>query len=187
MKNKRQEKLLELVRLNEIITQEQLAAMLDQAGFTATQATVSRDIKDLHLVKIPASDMSKYKYALNQQFDTGGQMGQASKYLTLMHDSIVRVGVANNLCVIKTSTGMAQGVAVAIDALESDLVAHYNEMKTAEEDEFSSVPSAIPESADQPDYAFVVGTLAGDDTIFIATHSQHDAEWCAKIVADMIK
>lgn len=138
MKDLRQKAIIEIIDQYEVDTQQRLAELLCQAGFEATQATVSRDIKGLSLIKV-ATDHGTYKYALPQVLrskDTG------SKFHSILHGAIRSVDVAGNLVVIKTDSGMANAVCAAMDQIA---------------------------------FEGVVGTIAGDDTIFMAIHSEAQA------------
>ena len=113
MKIERQAKILELIVKNEIGTQEELTARLEDAGFNATQATVSRDIRKLKLTKQVNSDgISKYVYT------TAGHEAMQSKYVSVLRAGFVSMDVAENLLVVKTVSGMAMALATAIDSLE---------------------------------------------------------------------
>ncbi len=112
MKTKRQAKIVELIQKNEIETQEELSAYLEKEGFQVTQATVSRDIRELKLTKIAMSD-GRQKYAALQE--TNEDLAQ--KYARVFHDGFVSMDLAQNLLVIKTVSGMAMAVAAALDAL----------------------------------------------------------------------
>ena len=112
MKTIRQSKMLELIRKNEIETQEELLAYLLQEGFAVTQATVSRDIRELKLTKIATAN-GKQKYAaLN---DTA--MDLSEKYVRVLKDGYISMDMAQNILVIKTVSGMANAVCAAIDAM----------------------------------------------------------------------
>lgn len=113
MKQKRHAAILELINNSEIVTQEDLASRLTELGFQVTQATVSRDIKELRLVK-SLSSSGKYKYT------TGKEDAQdiSTKFLSMFHDSVRMIEAAGNLVVIKTMTGMAQAVCAAIDSMQ---------------------------------------------------------------------
>lgn len=112
MKTKRQAKMLELIRKNEIETQEELSDYLEKEGFPVTQATVSRDIRDLKLTKV-AMGNGKQKYAALQE--SGGDLSK--KYSRVFHDGFVSMDLAQNILVIKTVSGMAMAVAAALDAM----------------------------------------------------------------------
>lgn len=112
MKNARHEKIVELISKYDIETQEELAAYLEQEGYRVTQATISRDIRELKLTKV-ASDGGKQKYTLMQN-----QMaGMNEKYLRVLKDGFVSMDMAQNILVVKTVSGMAMAVAAAIDAM----------------------------------------------------------------------
>jgi len=112
MKTKRQSKILELIRNNDIETQEELQAYLVQSGFAVTQATVSRDIRDMKLTKI-STDGGKQKYVtLN---DNGEDLSE--KYVRVLKDGYVSMDMAQNILVIKTVSGMAGAVCASIDAM----------------------------------------------------------------------
>lgn len=113
MKYNRHAKILEIIDKNIIETQEEIAEKLKANGFDVTQATVSRDIKELRLVKVMASD-GKYKYAPFSEVD-----GFASnRLLNIFAEAFVYCDYANNIVVLKTLPGMAQAAGVAIDAMK---------------------------------------------------------------------
>ncbi|WP_058485274.1 arginine repressor [Defluviitalea phaphyphila] len=136
MKIKRQSKILELINNNSIETQEELAEKLREAGFEVTQATISRDIRELKLTKIP-TEHGTQKYATLIQ----NEQHISEKFIRVFKEGFVSMDKAQNILVIKTLTGMAMAVAAAMDAF------HYEE---------------------------IVGTIAGDDTIFCAIKSEED-------------
>lgn len=111
MKTRRHAKILELIKEHDIDTQDELLRFLRESGFDVTQATVSRDIKELRLVKT-LSRTGKYKYSTGS--DTGGDM--SSKFYSLFSDSVISVEAAQNILVIKSISGMAQAVCAAMDA-----------------------------------------------------------------------
>lgn len=111
MKVKRQEAMLELVSRFEIETQEELAEKLCQAGFSVTQATVSRDIRELKLTKIQHGN--KQIYAVLKETE----LPNNSKYIDILKHSFVSVDMAQNILVIKTASGTAMAVATALDSL----------------------------------------------------------------------
>ncbi|MBP3677879.1 MAG: arginine repressor [Agathobacter sp.] len=112
MKTKRQSKILELIRNNDIETQEELQAYLVKAGFAVTQATVSRDIRDMKLTKI-STNGGKQKYvALNEPSED-----LSEKYVRVLKDGYVSMDMAQNILVIKTVSGMAGAVCASIDAM----------------------------------------------------------------------
>ncbi|MCR2042610.1 arginine repressor [Anaerosalibacter massiliensis] len=126
----RQRKILELIEAYEIETQEELSEHLKRTGIDITQATISRDIKELRLVKV-LSKSGKYKYAVMDE----NIEGATERLIKIFKSSIIGFDIAGHILVIKTLPGAAQVCASAIDTLK---VEH------------------------------VVGTIAGDDTIFIA-------------------
>ena len=138
MKNMRQEKIIALITRYEIETQEELIGMLRKEGFQVTQATVSRDIKDLGIVK--AFDKNEvYRYIYNQQKNPSNING---RFVDIFINSVVNIESAMNDVVIKCHAGTASGACAAIDSIFAD---------------------------------DVVGTLAGDDTIFAITKSEEKA------------
>lgn len=112
MKGNRHAKIIELIRKHKIETQEELADYLKQEGFLVTQATVSRDIRDLKLTKVPDED-GKQHYVLHQ----GDENGMSEKYIRVLKDGYVSMDMAQNILVIKTVSGMAMAVCAAIDAM----------------------------------------------------------------------
>ena len=137
MKKTRHGRIIEIIQKYDMETQEELAARLRDAGFQVTQATVSRDIRELKLSKVPAGSGGQ-KYAVLKQEDS--HMGD--KYIRVLKDGFSAMEPAQNLLVIKTVSGMAMAVAAALDALK------------------------FPE---------IVGSIAGDDTIFVALRTAEDA------------
>ena len=113
MKVERHSKIVELIGKYEIETQEELADYLNQNGFRVTQATVSRDIRDLKLTKVPA-DNGRQKYAVLQT----GQNDLGEKYIRILNDGFLSMDMAQNILVIKTVSGMAMAVAAALDAMK---------------------------------------------------------------------
>lgn len=137
MKHNRHIKILSIIKEKEIHTQEELAEILIHEGYNVTQATVSRDIKDLKLIKETNSEgKSIYK--------TGRNNGDviSERLITVLRQSYISSDTASNLLVVKTLPGMAQAAASAIDAYE---------------------------------FPNLVGTIAGDDTVFIAIKTKDDA------------
>lgn len=133
MPNARHETILQLIQTNEVTTQEMLRAMLEAHGFPVTQATISRDIRQLRLrKKRTASGKSCYVKAPDS----------APAVTSLMTDVVVKIDYAINTVVIRCQTGTAQAACAVLDRLH------------------------LPE---------IVGTIAGDDTIFILTRSEDNA------------
>jgi transcriptional regulator of arginine metabolism len=138
MKTGRHAKILELIREYDIDTQEELMRILRDNGFDVTQATVSRDIKELRLVK-SLGPSGRYRYSTSR--DASSDM--SSKFYSLFADSVVSVNSAQNMLVIKCMTGMAQAVCASMDAI---------------------------------DFKGIIGTIAGDDTIFCVCKTSEDAK-----------
>ena len=129
MRYTRQNKIIELISVHEVDTQEKLAELLKNSGFDVTQATVSRDIKDLQLVKTPVAS-GQYKYTLPEQ----SAKQATERYAKIFKDTTQTVAGSGNIIVVKTLTGCANASCEAIDSLE------------------------IPH---------ILGTIAGDNTVFI--------------------
>lgn len=113
MKVSRHAKIIELISQYDIETQEELAEYLNNAGFKVTQATVSRDIRDLKLTKISVSG-GRQKYIIHRQEESG----MNEKYMRVLKDGYVSMDMAQNILVIKTVSGMAMAVAVAVDSMK---------------------------------------------------------------------
>ena len=113
MKISRQAKIIELINKYDIETQEELAERLMRDGYNVTQATVSRDIRELKLSKI-ALDDGRQKYIVLQQTEPG----LSEKYARVLREGFVSMEMAQNILVIKTISGMAMAVAAALDALQ---------------------------------------------------------------------
>ena len=112
MKAKRQALIREIVESQSIQTQEELAEALRVHGMVVTQATVSRDIKEMHLIKVLAED-GVYRYAMIDKND----QGVGDRLIRMLSDSVVDINSANNLIVIKTLSGSAHVAAEAVDSL----------------------------------------------------------------------
>ncbi len=136
MKSSRQLVILELIREKDVETQEELADELRNKGFQVTQATVSRDIKELRLLKV-LSSTGAYKYATADKAESG----LSERFIRVFSDSVMSMSHAYNQIVIKTLSGSANAAAEAVDSLN------------------------WPE---------IMGTLAGDNTIFLLTRSVDD-------------
>ena len=117
MKTRRQAKILELIQQNNVETQEELSAYLEREGYQVTQATVSRDIRELKLTKI-ATDNGRQKYAVIADAD----IGMLEKYARVLREGYVSMDIAQNILVIKTVSGMASAVCAAIDAMKMNEV-----------------------------------------------------------------
>lgn len=138
MKSVRHAMILQLIDTMDIETQEELAEELKRHGVSVTQATVSRDIKELRLLKV-LSENGGYKYAAVERNDRG----VSDRLIRMFTESMISQASADNLIVIKTLSGTAAAAAEAIDSLK------------------------WPE---------IVGTLAGDNTIFVALQSKELTE-----------
>ena len=138
MKKTRQDRILSLIEEQDIETQEELARQLQLEGYSVTQATVSRDIKSLQLTKMQKHGTMVYQSLLKESPES-----DLDKFVRVMRDGTVSMAVAGNILVIKTLSGMANGVAMAID---------------------------------QHHFSEIVGSLAGDDTIFCVTSGEKDSQ-----------
>jgi transcriptional regulator of arginine metabolism len=149
MRYSRQSKILELIEEYDIATQEALVERLRAEGYDVTQATVSRDIKDLHLVKV-LSTAGGYKYAAE-----ASQAAPISKrFSKIFRETIKSVTPAESIIVVKTLSGCGNAAAEAIDSM------------------------ALPH---------VVGSIAGDNTIFLACDSAENAAVAANRIVELIR
>ena len=146
MKEKRQSKIKEIIETRSIETQDELLSELAKEGFHITQATISRDIREMKLTKI-ASGNGKQKYAMLKNTNAGVEQ----KYRKVLSAGILSMDYAENLVVIRTVSGMAMAVAAALDNLEMQ---------------------------------GLMGSIAGDDTIFVAVRS---GELCKEIISNIKK
>ena len=112
MKKNRHAKIVELIEKYDLETQEELAEKLRQDGYDVTQATVSRDIRELKLSKVPLGD-GRQKYVLLRE--AHGEMGD--KYIRVLQEGMSGMGMAQSLLIVKTVPGMAMAVAAALDAM----------------------------------------------------------------------
>ena len=137
MKLARHAKILELIETYEIETQDELAQKLCEEGFNVTQATVSRDIREMKLTKI-ATEKGRQKYAVISSHDS-----EVTERMTrVFKEAVVKMDYAQNILVVKTLGGMGMAVAVALDNMQN------------------------PE---------ILGTIAGDDTVFCVVRSHNQA------------
>ncbi|MBD5162116.1 MAG: arginine repressor [Oscillibacter sp.] len=113
MKNDRQRRILEIVEREPIDTQEKLQQRLKEQGVNCTQATISRDIKQLHLIKEPMGQ-GQYRYMVSSQRN---RLNVADKLRGIFRESIVSVDFAQNIVVIKTMAGLANAAAAALDSM----------------------------------------------------------------------
>ena len=118
MKNDRQSMILEIISQENIETQEQLLARLQERGISSTQATISRDIKQMHLIKEPVGQ-GVYKYAVS---GNRTKLNFAEKLRTIFRESITSIAYAQNIVVIKTMPGLANAACSAIDAMNLDMI-----------------------------------------------------------------
>ena len=136
MKSSRQNEIIQLIASKDIETQEELASELRYLGYQVTQATVSRDIRELRLIKVAAKD-GGYKYARPERHETA-----VNERLTrILSDSLVNVDSSGNIIVVKTLSGSANVAAEALDTL---------------------------------DWPEILGTIAGDNTIFAVVRNMSD-------------
>jgi len=112
MKIQRQSKILEIIQLKDVETQEELSGLLKEAGFQTTQATISRDIKELRLVKTLSGD--KYKYSLPA---VGGEAEHSVRLRTIFQEGVSSVEAAQNILVLKTLPGFASAACAALDTM----------------------------------------------------------------------
>ncbi|MDF2587632.1 MAG: arginine repressor, ArgR [Anaerocolumna sp.] len=112
MKVGRQSKIIELINKHDIETQEELADLLTKAGYNVTQATISRDIRELKLTKVSVED-GKQKYIVLNNTETG----LSEKFVRVLKDGFISMDMAQNIIIVKTVSGMAMAVAAALDAL----------------------------------------------------------------------
>lgn len=154
MKNKRHQKILEIISLQRIENQDQLQAELLKQGFNVTQSTISRDINQLRIVK-SQDNSGKYFYSANTDSLSNSQTENAmvSKYVEVFKNAVIDIRYAMNQVVVKTYSGMASSACVAIDSMFENLV---------------------------------VGSLAGDDTVFVLTQSVDDALELCKILRTLL-
>ncbi|MCI9513398.1 MAG: arginine repressor [Oscillospiraceae bacterium] len=145
MKNERQGKILSIIAREDIDTQELLMERLQREGISCTQATISRDIKQLHLIKEPVG-RGRYRYAVSVR-QSG--LNVADKLRTIFRESVLSIDCAQNIVVVKTLLGLANGAAAALDSME------------------------LP---------YLVGTLAGEDTVLLVMRDSRSADgFCAEI------
>ncbi|HZK46042.1 MAG: arginine repressor [Eubacteriales bacterium] len=149
MKSERHAMILNLIETTNVETQEELADMLKQRGICVTQATVSRDIKELRLIKVLAEN-GGYKYATVDK----AEAGMKERFVRIFGDSVVGINTSANLVIVKTLSGSANAAAEAVDSM------HWND---------------------------IVGTMAGDNTIFIAARDEKAVPDIVKRLSAMIK
>ena len=149
MKNNRQSMILDIIAKEHIETQEQLLVRLQERGITSTQATISRDIKQMHLIKEPVGH-GVYKYAVS---GNRTRLNFAEKLRTIFRESITSVDCAQNIVVFKTLAGLAGGACEALDHM---------------------------------DVNGMVGTLAGENTVFVVMKDNASAETFCQEIREML-
>ena len=149
MKNNRQSMILEIISQENIETQEQLLSRLQERGIRSTQATISRDIKQMHLIKEPVGH-GVYKYAVS---GNRTKLNLAEKLRTIFRESITSIDYAQNIVVLKTMPGLASAACSALDNM---------------------------------DIAYMVGTLAGDDTAFLLMEDTASAAAFCEEIREML-
>ncbi len=148
MKQGRQSMILELIDSHDVETQDELSTLLRDKGYEVTQATISRDIKELKLIKVQAEG-GAYKYAASGK----EALGKLDIFKRVFRDTVISVEIAASLVVVRTMTGSANAAAEAIDELN------------------------MPE---------VAGTLAGDNTIFVAVRHEGMQKKVVEILNGML-
>lgn len=149
MRYSRQNKILDIINTHEVETQERLVSLLRKSGYKVTQATISRDIKELQLVKTLSSS-GKYKYTVGTSVD----QPISDRYIKIFKETIQTVASSGNIIVVKTLSGCANAAAEAIDTL------------------------AMPN---------IVGSIAGDNTIFIVVNDPSNVAALVNRFNEMIK
>lgn len=149
MRYSRQNKILDIINTHEVETQERLVTLLRKSGYKVTQATISRDIKELQLVKTLSSS-GKYKYTVGTIID----QPISDRYIKIFKETIQTVACSGNIIVVKTLSGCANAAAEAIDTL--------------------NIPN-------------VVGSIAGDNTIFLVVNDPANVPSLVNRFNEMIK
>ena len=149
MKFQRQAKIVDIIENEEIETQEELSERLKALGLETTQATVSRDIKELRVIKLLCAN-GKYKYATTSH---EAESSYSTRLKNIFKEGVTNIDFAQNMVVIKTLPGLGSAAAMAIDAIK---------------------------------ITGVVGTIAGDDTVFIVMRDTESAEKFANLAAEML-
>ncbi|MEI8215529.1 MAG: arginine repressor [Eubacteriales bacterium] len=149
MRYSRQNKILDIINTNEVETQERLVALLKKSGYKVTQATISRDIKELQLVKILSSS-GKYKYSVG----SNNEQPVTDRFIKIFRDTILTVTASGNIIVLKTLTGCANAACEAIDSLNMQNI---------------------------------IGTIAGDNTIFVVANDQSNVSMLVSKFNELIR
>ena len=142
--------ILEIISQENIETQEQLLGRLQERGISSTQATISRDIKQMHLIKEPVGH-GVYKYAVS---GNRTKLNFAEKLRTIFRESIINIDYAQNIVVIKTMAGLANAAAASLDSMR---------------------------------ISYVVGSLAGDDTVLLILRDTDSARNFCDEIHEMLK
>jgi len=150
MKNARQQIILDIITAGEVETQHQLIERLVERGYSATQATISRDIKELHLVK-ELTTRGVYRYAIGANTE---ENNYSVRLKAIFRECVTSCAAAQNIVVLKTLPGLAPAACAAIDGMQTISIA---------------------------------GTLAGDDTAFLAMTDSHAAEKFCEEIEAMLK
>lgn len=145
----RQLKILDIISKYDVDTQEELVDRLKSEGFSVTQATISRDIKDMGIIKTMASDGRHYKYTAQNTRETT----PADKFLNMFKNTVLSIKTAGNLVIVRTETSGAGSATELIDRLN---------------------------------FEEVLGTIAGDNTIFIACASEEHTEIVRRRLEDLL-
>ena len=146
-KSERQARLLQIIRDAAIGTQEELVARMHDAGMDVTQATVSRDIKELGIIKVTTTSGSQKYIPMERSGET-----TSARLMNVFAEAVVHVDVAMNLVILRTLPGMAQAGASALDSMR------------------------LPD---------IAGSIAGDDTIFVAARTTDQAETLGRLLGQM--
>jgi transcriptional regulator of arginine metabolism len=149
MRYSRQNKILDIINTNEVETQDKLVALLKKNGYKVTQATISRDIKELQLIKT-LSPSGKYKYTVG----TNNDQPVTDRFIKIFRDTILTVASSGNIIVIKTLAGCGNAAGEAIDSLNVQNI---------------------------------VGTIAGDNTIFILVNDPANIPGLVSTFNDLIR
>ena len=150
MKNDRQNKILAIIAREDIDTQEGLLERLQKEGIRCTQATISRDIKQLHLIKEPIG-RGRYRYAVSIPRNS---LNVADKLRTIFRESVNSIDYAQNIVVIKTMAGLANAAGEAVDSMK------------------------VP---------YMVGSLAGDNTVLLVMRDTESAENFCEEIKEMLQ
>ena len=118
MKTKRQAKIIEIISNTNVETQEQLLKALEEAGFTSTQATISRDIKELRIVK-ELTSLGTYRYSVSEK---DAPPALTDRLNTIIRECVTSIDYAENIIVIHTLAGMANAAGAALDAMKINVV-----------------------------------------------------------------